>query len=181
MTVSAEVELPDVAVAVVDDSLRRRHQPEVVLQPQRAGGARGGLAQGVEGEVLVAHPGAVPQGQEVGRQPRPEGGLGRGDRRGVGRRVQRARVLGLLAGHVQGVLLLLLLGPGPSLAAGELPNTCAAIFSTMVARPTILWRQVGQCRTSGRALHGSHTGWPWTTTSAVSETSNEDTRFLIYT
>ena len=78
MTVSRKVKLPDVAVAVhIGHSLVRGRGGKVPLQTATS------LAEAVEAEVLVPDPGSVSQREEVGGQPRPERGLGRGDRRGL--------------------------------------------------------------------------------------------------
>ena len=72
VTVSGKVKFPDVAVAVhIGHSLVRGRGGKVALQTATS------LA---EAEVLVPDPGPVSQREEVGGQPGPERGLGRGDR-----------------------------------------------------------------------------------------------------
>ena len=86
MTVSRKVKLPDVAVAVhIGHSLVRGRGGKVALETATS------LAEAVEAEVLVPDPRPVSQREEVGGQPGPERGLGRGDRRGLrGVRVHQA-------------------------------------------------------------------------------------------
>ena len=86
VTVSRKVKLPDVAVAVhIGHSLVRGRGGKVALETATS------LAEAVEAEVLVPDPRPVSQREEVGGQPGPERGLGRGDRRGLrGVRVHQA-------------------------------------------------------------------------------------------
>lgn len=85
-----KVELSGIAVRVPsvipspNNSLRRGGE-ELLYAP--------GFSQGVQGEVLIAYPGALSKGEEVGGEPGPEGGLGGGDGRCVGRAVRVRCVL----------------------------------------------------------------------------------------
>ena len=70
MTVSGKVKLPDVAVTVhTDHSLVRGRGGKITLETAAS------LAEAVEAEVLIPNPRPVPQREEVGGEPGPEGGL----------------------------------------------------------------------------------------------------------